>query len=634
MKFKLFLLVTSTLLGTVAPAFAQTSEFQPSTVQPATHIAQSSSVIEQYGQALSSYNNRDNDRANELVNQILREDERFGPAYYLRGLLHGRNRRHQDAIADHTRALSLIPDDANQASNLYPRLAFDTLREIRSLSFYNRGLAYYELGNFQAAIEDLAQTTRLSPGFADGFYRLGFVQVQHNQSRAGLENLRRAAELAPNNLSIIAQYGISRSLVLGDYLTSIEAAARVLTLTPDANNPEDYWHLGQAHGTLGNLQEAEEAYTQAITIAQANGNSDYIRPYITRSDIRYAVGNIAGADEDFSFIINRNRIDDLWSSVIFSGIAFDLGAVSFAYDFLQGGFNRYPDNAILHIARGQLHFLRDDYVQAKADFDRAIALDPDFAVAYFWRSRTQPNPQAAISDLDRAISINPTYVEARIERGAWYAFAGDSRFQTDATEVDRLLNIARTNPGAETVVEVYEKERLGYLQRSYGEHPIAISNFRRAQQLYSQMGHQVGAERAELAALETEQLYLEGFDSPKQGVLRRPGGRALAEGNDRLDCQDYATSGQQPNNRLCHVLYYPARRNQTVSFRVISRDFDTYLYVTTPDGRILVENDDISPNNLNSEVTVTFPQDGEYLLIISSYDATGEGRFSLGTRVE
>jgi tetratricopeptide (TPR) repeat protein len=282
------------------------------------------------------------------------------------------------------------------------------------------------LGNLQAAIEDLKQSTSRDPGNAEGFYRLGFFQVQHNQSLEGLDNLAAAVRLNPNQVSAVAQYGISRSVILGDYAALLETSARVLTLAPDPNNPEDYWNLGQAHEALGNLQQAEQAYTQAISIAQANGNPNYMRPYNTRAAVRYALGNIAGAEEDVSLIIERNRIDDLWSSVTFSGIAFDLGAVSFAFDFLESGLNRYPDNAILHIARGQLHYLQDDYVRARADFERAIRLDPGFAAAYFWRSRTQLNPQSAISDLDRAISISPTYVDARIERGAWYALAGDS----------------------------------------------------------------------------------------------------------------------------------------------------------------------------------------------------------------
>ena len=635
MLHKIFpVLVTATVVGVVLPAFSQV-DASPSSII----VAQSRRTLEIYRDAFSSYNNRDYQQANALVNQAIIEDDRFGPAYYLRGLLRNRDGRQEAAIEDFTNAITLIPDNANQARQTYPSIAtYDVLKQVRDESYYHRGLAYYDLGNIQQAINDLVQFTRQVPNSAEGFYRLGFFQVQHNQSTAGLENLRRAVELDNDQLTFVAQYGISRSVILGDYVGLIETAVKVLSLTPEPNNSEDYWNLGQAHEVLGNLQQAEDAYTQAANIAQANGNFDYVRPYTSRTRIRYLRENIDGASQDIDLVIERNRLNDLWPVVTFSGIAYDFGNVPYARDLFIDGFNQYPNNAILHLNRGRFYLQLEAIDAAKADFDRAISLDQGFVSAYYWRSFVQPDAQSAISDLDRALAINPNYVDALVQRAGWLSGLGDNeRSRADYERAGRLLDAASANEGAAAIVEAYREEVLGYLWRNEGNYENAKTNFNSARQRYMQMGNQVAVKRMTLASLETELLYEEGFTSfPQQGVLRRPGGRALTEANGTLVCQNYATSGQQPNNRLCEARTYTGRRNETVTFRVISNEFDTYLYVLAPDGRVLAENDDIdlSQNNLNSEVTIRLPQDGQYTLVISTYDATDEGRFSLGTREE
>ncbi|PSB18074.1 hypothetical protein C7B76_08860 [filamentous cyanobacterium CCP2] len=633
MLHKIFpVLVTATVVGVVLPAFSQV-DASPSPII----VAQSRRTLEIYRDAFLSYNNRDYQQANALVNQVIIEDDRFGPAYYLRGLLRNRDGRQEAAIEDFTNAIALIPDNANQARQAYPSATYDVLKQVRDESYYNRGLAYYELGNVQQAINDLVQYTRRLPDSSEGFYRLGFFQVQHNQSTAGLENLRRATELNPNHFSAVAQYGISRSVLLGDYAAGIETAAKVLTLE-EPDNAEDYWNLGQAYQTLGNLRQAEQAYTQAINLAEASGNFNYVRPYIGRAVVRYLLQDISGSAVDIDAIGERNRLNDLWPVVAFSDIAYDFGNVPYARDLFANGFSQFPNNAILHLSRGILNLQLEAIDAAKADFDRAISLDQGFVSAYYWRSFVQPDPQSAISDLNRALTINPNYVDALVQRAGWLSELGDNeRSRADYERAGRLLDAASANEGAAAIVEAYREEVLGYLWRNEGNYENAKTNFNSARQRYTQMGNQVAVKRMTLASLETELLYEAGFTSfPQQGVLRRPGGRALAEANGTLVCQNYATSGQQPNNRLCEARTYTGRRNETVTFRVISNDFDTYLYVLAPDGRVLEENDDIdlSQNNLNSEVTIRLPQDGQYTLIISTYDATGEGRFSLGTRQE
>ena len=74
---------------------------------------------------------------------------------------------------------------------------------------------------------------------------------------------------------------------------------------------------------------------------------------------------------------------------------------------------------------------------------------------------------------------------------------------------------------------------------------------------------------------------------------------------------------------------FSGEEGQTVTIRIESSDFDTYLAVFTPDDELLAEHDDIDETNTNSEVTVTLPSTGIYRVIVNAYDDQGRGQYLL-----
>jgi len=69
-----------------------------------------------------------------------------------------------------------------------------------------------------------------------------------------------------------------------------------------------------------------------------------------------------------------------------------------------------------------------DNEQAIADYDQAIALKPDYALAYYNRGiayRQKGDLDHAIADYDRAIALEPDYTDAYVSRGIAYRQKGD-----------------------------------------------------------------------------------------------------------------------------------------------------------------------------------------------------------------
>ena len=111
--------------------------------------------------------------------------------------------------------------------------------------------------------------------------------------------------------------------------------------------------------------------------------------------------------------------------------------------------------------QGHFHFLRrnvDDYSKAISFFDRAIELDPNYALAYAERAEawtmigdlTGQRPTAypkARNDAEKAVAIAPDLAEARAALG-WVRFFGEWKFDDGLRELKRAKELSPTNPTA------------------------------------------------------------------------------------------------------------------------------------------------------------------------------------------
>ncbi len=73
------------------------------------------------------------------------------------------------------------------------------------------------------------------------------------------------------------------------------------------------------------------------------------------------------------------------------------------------------------------------------------------------------------------------------------------------------------------------------------------------------------------------------------------------------------------------------RQGETVTVELVSDDFDSFLMLVGPglDGTLT---DDDSAGDLNSRITFTVPQDGDYMIVVNTITAGATGRFILTLR--
>jgi tetratricopeptide (TPR) repeat protein len=103
----------------------------------------------------------------------IRLDPDDAVAYYNRGLAYMNLGEYNTAISDYTTAIRLDPDDA--------------------AAYNNRGLAYDKLGKYNTAISDYTTAIRLDPDYASAYINRGIAKA--NAGLSYCSDFKKACEL-------------------------------------------------------------------------------------------------------------------------------------------------------------------------------------------------------------------------------------------------------------------------------------------------------------------------------------------------------------------------------------------------------------------------------------------------------
>jgi thiol-disulfide isomerase/thioredoxin len=116
------------------------------------------------------------------------------------------------------------------------------------------------------------------------------------------------------------------------------------------------------------------------------------------------------------------------------------------------------------------------------------------------------------------------------------------------------------------------------------------------------------------------------------GASAQPPGRAalVFSKADKLAADDEKDTAAQ--TRQSHRKVYTIKLSEGQAYRIDlnSKDFDTFLRLETAAGKQVAFNDDIEPPaNLNSRILYVAPKNGEYRVIVTTFEAGKTGAFDL-----
>lgn len=154
------------------------------------------------------------------------------------------------------------------------------------------------------------------------------------------------------------------------------------------------------------------------------------------------------------------------------------GAVACFTDALSQAAERVPalDQSVVYYYRGSARAFKGEYDRAIADFDKAIQLQPEFALAYLNRGGAyyyKGNYDRAIADCDQAVRLQPDFAMAYRNRGLAYFSKGS--YDRAVADYDQVLQLQPDD------AEAYNNRGIAYAAK--GDYDRAITDYGRAIQL-------------------------------------------------------------------------------------------------------------------------------------------------------
>ncbi|MCB9457496.1 MAG: tetratricopeptide repeat protein [Anaerolineaceae bacterium] len=353
------------------------------------------------------------DEALAAYNQAITLDPTYITAYQNRGNLYYRLGQYDDSVADYTEAIRLQPDNArnynerglsymdsgrheealkdyNQAITLDPTLAaaysnrgfifinrqqyeqaltdynraLELNPELSPITYNDRGMTHYFMGNDDEAFADFAKAIDMDPNYDRPYNNRGYLYSRLEEYELAIADFNESLRISPNYVQSLvgradAYYALGRGAeALADY----QAYAALV------NTPEDFV-----------TQRIAELQSQTTTVTTTTTDEcDLTVPladYRTQADAQMEARDFTGMAATYTCMLEIE-----------------------------------PDNPVLLVNRGLANTRLGDNESAVADYTRALAFDPNNATIYNNRGYAYNNlrqPELSVPDFLKALEINP-----------------------------------------------------------------------------------------------------------------------------------------------------------------------------------------------------------------------------------
>lgn len=262
---------------------------------------------------------------------------------------------------------------------------------------------YYVQGSFEQAISDLQQALQVDSTHLNSLHKLADVYLDYYQSKKAIETLETAAALYPGHIHTLLKKS-EFHLILKQYEESMRTINQILRVEPQ--NAEAFFMFGQNFAEQGDTARAINSYQTAVEnepelldawiklgqLQATQGNKIIAEKYFD-SGIAVDPENVLVRHAKADFLADQNDLDeaiqvyreiitidsDYEDAYFNSGLIYlDLDSIPQAYEH----FNICLQVSPLHIRAFYYRGLAAEFMgrteQAKADYEQALALAPDY----------------------------------------------------------------------------------------------------------------------------------------------------------------------------------------------------------------------------------------------------------------
>jgi tetratricopeptide (TPR) repeat protein len=331
-----------------------------------------------------------------------------------RGLAWWEKGEYDKAIADFTQALIVHPNDA--------------------VVYNNMGLAWADKREYHKALVNYAESIRLDPKKALTYLNRAVTWRKMGNYDYALKDLNYSIRLKSNDASAYNQRGITWD-AKKEYDKAIADYSQAIRLDP--TDDDFYYNRGTTWHIKKEYDKAIADFNQAVRL-----NPKYAAAYDYRGDCWRikAVYDKAIADYDESI-----RLDPQYKFPYNDrGLArYEIGDFDGAIADFTEAIRLDPKYLWAYTNRGNAWERKGNHNQAIADFNEAIRIDPKFASGFAYRAwalNRHGKYEQALANCDEAIRLDPKLADPHRHRGTALEKKGQYREAIAAySEAIRLL---------------------------------------------------------------------------------------------------------------------------------------------------------------------------------------------------
>lgn len=164
-----------------------------------------------------------------------------------------------------------------------------------SVAYNGRGLAFYEIKQYDAAVSDFIQALKLDPDFATAYYNRGNAYDARKDYGKAIADYSKAIGYKPEYAKAYNNRGLTYGRV-GKFKKAINDFTQAVRIDP--TYAKAYNNRGMMYGRLGEKESAISDFTRAVRL-----DPDYAKAYYNRAITYFVTGEYVKALED----VNRSK---------------------------------------------------------------------------------------------------------------------------------------------------------------------------------------------------------------------------------------------------------------------------------------------------------------------------------------
>jgi tetratricopeptide (TPR) repeat protein len=328
-----------------------------------------------------------------IINKQLLVNSEMTQDFYQQGLTKASQKDYQGAIAAFTEALQLNPYFAD--------------------IYYQRGMAYFDLGELHEASFDYSQAIARDRDHFSAYYSRAIARVALKHLPGALEDIECALRLKDNAAAHQLRGTIRRKMgdVSGAILSFKRAGELYLAQKDKAG-------CQRCLEQIEKLKPKTPSPTPISPPSPILKSEDYYQQLLERAE----KGDDRQALQDLDWLLQLDSLDArayCCRGILKSRRGDRHGAIA---DFNQA-LRLHPENAIAYRNRGKIRAQLGDNGGAIADFNRALEIEPHNALMFSARAKAyyaNKNYREAIADYSRSLELDPENGEIYLARATVY----------------------------------------------------------------------------------------------------------------------------------------------------------------------------------------------------------------------